>query len=217
MMFLSLRVESFFFEFGSVYWSLTSARGAKLFKIQKTPRSQALAPQGLGREQRNIHTDTHWRPMPRRIRQDPDLRMRRRREWGEARREGHIQILTYYSTLVPMGFHFYRACAINLVIGWSALGKLMFERRAEKFWPSSWGLRKWCRGCDHRARLDRCVAWLDFDACARPSRKVGSILANSRGARKKEAWPAQGASRRCHRTPATYTYTTTHTHTQTYR
>jgi len=59
---------------------------------------------------------------------------------------------------------------------------------------------------DYRARLDMCVTWLDFDACALPSRGVGSILANSRGARKQAKpglYEAQGASRRCNRTPAT--------------
>jgi len=57
------------------------------------------------------------------------------------------------------------------------------------------------------------------DQCDRvraPSRGVGSILANSRGARKKASLACTrrwGASRRCHRTPATYTHTPPHTRT----
>ena len=62
------------------------------------------------------------------------------------------------------------------------------------------------------------VCW-GGDQCDRvraPSRGVGSILANSRGARKKASLACTrrwGASRRCHRTPATYIHTPPHTRT----
>jgi len=69
-------------------------------------------------------------------------------------------------------------------------------------------------------RLDRCVAWLDFDACERPSRGVGSILANSRGARKKASLactshraPAQGAIEHLQHTHIDR-HTHAHTHTR---
>ena len=63
------------------------------------------------------------------------------------------------------------------------------------------------------------VDWIDFDSCALPSRGVGSILANSHGARKK----ARLASTR-RREPAdsviehlqhTYIHHHTHAHTHT--
>jgi len=38
-----------------------------------------------------INTDTQCRPMSRRIRQEPDAQMQRRREWRDARREGMVR------------------------------------------------------------------------------------------------------------------------------
>jgi len=72
---------------------LTSARGAKHLKIRKTPRSQVLAPQGprTGEEEHtHSHTLKAYVEEDLMIGQDPESRMRRRREWRETRREGMV-------------------------------------------------------------------------------------------------------------------------------
>jgi len=60
----SEEVNALVFEFGSAYWFLTSARGANILKIRKTPRSQALSLKGRrkGEEEQKkvrIFTDRH--------------------------------------------------------------------------------------------------------------------------------------------------------------
>jgi len=68
---------------------------------------------------------------------------------------------------------------------------------------------------DHRARFDRCVAWLDFDACARPSRRVGSILSSSREVRKKASLAYTPADGIIEHQQHTYIHRHTHAHTRT--
>jgi len=72
---------------------------------------------------------------------------------------------------------------------------------------------------DHQARLDRCVAWLDFDECERPPRGVGSILANSRGVRKKAslAYTSRRAPADSVIELLQHTYIHCHTHAHTHR
>jgi len=84
--------------------------------------------------------------------------------------------------------------------------------------PARWGQEHLER--DHRARLDRRVAWLDFDACEQLSRGVGSLLANSHRARNKASLactrrraPASGAIEHLQHTHI-HRHTHAHTHTR---
>jgi len=72
---------------------LTSTIGGKLLKIRKTPRPQVLAPQGPRKgeeEHTHRHTLKAYVEENLRIGQDPDSRMRRKKEWREVRREGMV-------------------------------------------------------------------------------------------------------------------------------